>query len=168
MDFTRYAYISIGANLPGDAGHPLETVKQAITRLAAFSDAPLLISPCFESDPKDCPPGSPQYCNAVTGLVPRKGTTASDLLAGLQALETEFGRHRSGLLNEARTLDLDIVTFPGESSNTPELMLPHPRAHERRFVLEPWIALTGAGYILQGRSLGQWLQACTDPPLQKL
>lgn len=75
--------------------------------------------------------------NAVVGLVPREGETPESLLAKLQMLEKEFGRTPKKVLNEARPLDLDLIAFGDETRNTPELTLPHPRAHLRRFVLEP-------------------------------
>jgi 2-amino-4-hydroxy-6-hydroxymethyldihydropteridine diphosphokinase len=59
------------------------------------------------------------------------------LLAKLQSLEKEFGRQPKKVLNEARPLDLDLIAFGQETRNTPELVLPHPRAVERRFVLQP-------------------------------
>jgi len=168
LDCTRYAFISLGANLPGTAGHPLDTIKTAIEALRGFSAEPLLVSVPVESDPKDCPPGSPRYCNAVVGLLPDRYPNAMELLLDLQMLENRYGRQRTGLLNEARSLDLDILVFPGQTSATSTLMLPHPRAHERRFVLEPWITLVGEGFLLQGQPLGQWLSQCTDPPLLQL
>jgi 2-amino-4-hydroxy-6-hydroxymethyldihydropteridine diphosphokinase len=75
--------------------------------------------------------------NAVVGLVPREGETAETLLAKLQALEKAFGRRPKQVLNEPRPLDLDLIAFGNETRATPELTLPHPRAHERRFVLQP-------------------------------
>jgi 2-amino-4-hydroxy-6-hydroxymethyldihydropteridine diphosphokinase len=163
-----FAFLSIGANLPSSAGSPVDTLKRAVEELRDLSDASLMVSPFYESDPKDCPPGSPRYCNAVIGLAPPRHIGAIDLLLQLQEIESEFGRVRSGVVNEARTLDLDILTFPGTTSGTKQLTLPHPRAHERRFVLEPWIALVGPYWLLAGCTLGAWLSACTDPPLVEI
>lgn len=165
---SAYAFLSIGANLPGEAGSPLSTLKRAVEVLRGLSDASLLLSPYYESDPKDCPPGSPRYCNAVVGLLPRAGESALTLLLQLQRIEADFGRVRSGIVNEARTLDLDILTFPDTESNTKELTLPHPRAHERRFVLEPWIEVVGRKWLLRQRTLGEWLDECRDPPLVEI
>jgi 2-amino-4-hydroxy-6-hydroxymethyldihydropteridine diphosphokinase len=163
-----FAFLSIGANLPGDAGHPLATLKHAVEVLRALSAAPLIVSPYYESDPKDCPPGSPRYCNAVVALMPRADETALSLLLKLQRIEIDFGRTRSGVVNEARTLDLDLLTFPRTTSDTAQLTLPHPRAHERRFVLEPWIAIVGKDWSFKQRTLGEWLADCGDPPLLKI
>lgn len=164
--FSDYAFISLGANLPGTDGNPADTIKAVLPQLQALSDSVLLISALYTSDPKDCPPGSPLYSNAVVGLVPRIAETPQSLLAKMQQLEAEYGRVRSGVINEARTLDFDLLVFRSEASTTPALILPHPRAHERRFVLEPWQAIAGAAYILQGKTLAQWLLLCKDPALR--
>jgi 2-amino-4-hydroxy-6-hydroxymethyldihydropteridine diphosphokinase len=160
------AFVALGANLPFGGGDPASTLLAVLPALQQLSTAPLRVSPFYESDPKDCPPGSPRYINAVVGLQPLAGTTAEALLLQLQELEQRFGRVRSGVINEARTLDLDLLAFGQEQRNTVFLTLPHPRAHERRFVLEPWIRVAGAEYRLAGRSLQAWLDECRDPPLQ--
>ncbi|MDR0780619.1 MAG: 2-amino-4-hydroxy-6-hydroxymethyldihydropteridine diphosphokinase [Pseudomonadales bacterium] len=167
-DLSRCAFVALGANLPSAAGTPLTTLQRAVDALRAHSAAPPVVSPYYESDPKDCPPLSPRYCNAVVALWPRADETALSLLLKLQRIEADFGRVRSSLVNAARTLDLDLLTFPNASSNTTQLTLPHPRAHERRFVLEPWIAIAGAAWPLHQRTLGQWLEACGDPPLLRV
>jgi len=68
---------------------------------------------------------------------PRPGETPESLLVKLQALEREFGRVPKRVRNEPRSLDLDIVAFGTETRSSPELTLPHPRAHRREFVLGP-------------------------------
>src|SRR5208282_4352327 len=73
----------------------------------------------------------------VVGLVPRAGETPESLLKKLHVLEKEFGLRPRTVLNEPRPLDLDLIAFGAEKRNSPELTLPHPRAHERRFVLQP-------------------------------
>lgn len=106
-------------------------------RLQDLSDEPLRKSRLIETAPVDCPPGSPNFVNAAVSLVPRKGETPESLLAKLQYLEKEFGRTPKVVLNEPRPLDLDLIAFGNEIRATPQLTLPHPRAHLRRFVLEP-------------------------------
>jgi 2-amino-4-hydroxy-6-hydroxymethyldihydropteridine diphosphokinase len=80
-------------------------------------------------------PPQPDYLNAVlliqTGLPPR------DLLDAIHAIEAGFGRVRAERFGP-RTLDIDIISYQGQVSDDPELTLPHPRAHERLFVLLPW------------------------------
>ena len=128
-----HAFIALGGNL----GDPRATVREAMERLAAFSSAPLLCSSLWRSTPVDCPPGSPDFINAVVALTPLPHFTPESLLAELQAIEREFGRRPKLVLNEARPLDLDLIAWGNEVRNTPTLTLPHPRAHLRRFVLQP-------------------------------
>ena len=134
--FQRYAFISLGANLDSAFGSPSESICYALTLIAEFSEDPLLISSLLETEPFDCPPGSPNFINAVAGLIPNPIETPLSLLKRLQSIENKVGRTRSGLLNEARVLDLDLITFKNESCATAELTLPHPRACQRKFVLE--------------------------------
>jgi 2-amino-4-hydroxy-6-hydroxymethyldihydropteridine diphosphokinase len=119
-------------------------------RLQEFSDQPLVKSSLLETTPVDCPPGSANFVNAVVGLTPRAGETPESLLRRLRELENEFGRVPKKILNEARPLDLDIISFGNEIRATAELILPHPRAHLRRFVLEP-LAEIAPDLILPGR-----------------
>jgi 2-amino-4-hydroxy-6-hydroxymethyldihydropteridine diphosphokinase len=162
------AFVALGANLSSLQGDPLRTLKSALAELALLSSEELQVSPFYKSDPKDCPPDSPVYINAVARLVPLPGEDPFSLLQKLQNIETRFGRVRSGILNEARTLDLDLLTFGQQQLATEVLVLPHPRAHARRFVLEPWLTLVGAQWPLHGSTLGEWLHQCSDPPLIRL
>jgi 2-amino-4-hydroxy-6-hydroxymethyldihydropteridine diphosphokinase len=127
------AIIAIGSNL-GDSHH---IMSQIIPRLQDFSDQPLLKSALWQTAPVDCPPGSPLFVNAVVALLPRELETPESLLTALQNLEREFGRRPKKILNEARPLDLDLIAFGTQARATASLTLPHPRAHERRFVLQP-------------------------------
>ncbi len=127
------AFVALGSNL----GDSVNLLRAAMARLEALSAAPLRRSSLWRSAPVDCPSGSPDFINAVVGLVPRAGLVPESLLAELQALEREFGRQPKQLLNEARPLDLDLIAWGGEVRNTPTLILPHPRAHLRHFVLCP-------------------------------
>jgi 2-amino-4-hydroxy-6-hydroxymethyldihydropteridine diphosphokinase len=131
--YSGWAIISLGSNL----GESRVTIISAMERLRELSDEPLLKSSLYETVPVDCPPGSPMFVNAVVGLIPRAGETPESLLEKLQALEKEFGRRQKKILNEPRLLDLDLIAFGDETRRTTKLVLPHPRAHERRFVLEP-------------------------------
>jgi len=108
-----------------------------MARLQRFSDRPILKSSLWQTSPVNCPPGSPTFVNAVVGLVPRAGETPESLLKKLRRLEKEFGHRPRKVLNEPRPLDLDLIAFGAETRNSPELLLPHPCAHERRFVLQP-------------------------------
>lgn len=122
-----------------------------MARLQKFSDQPVLITSLWQTSPVDCPPGSPKFVNAVVGFKPKKNETPESLLQKLRALEKEFGRASKKVLNEPRSLDLDLIAFGTETRNSPELILPHPRAHLRRFVLQP-LGEIAPDLILPGQS----------------
>lgn len=112
-------------------------VLEAMARLQRFSDQPIRRSSLWQTSPVNCPPGSPVFVNAVVGFIPQSGETPESLLEKLQLLERDFGRRPRQILNEPRPLDLDLIAFGSEIRSSPELTLPHPRAHRRRFVLQP-------------------------------
>lgn len=143
---SQLAFVALGSNL----GESQRILKLALARLQDFSSGLLLKSASWQTTPVDCPPGSPPFLNAVAGLVPFAGETPETLLAKLQALEREFGRPPKKVLNEARPLDLDLIAFGTEVRDTSALTLPHPRAHERRFVLQPLCEIA-ADLILSGQ-----------------
>jgi 2-amino-4-hydroxy-6-hydroxymethyldihydropteridine diphosphokinase len=124
---------------------------RAMERLQELSSQPLAKSSLLETKPIDCPPGSPNFVNAVVGLIPHGDETPESLLRKLQRLEKEFGRTPKKVLNEARPLDLDIIAFGNEVRATADLTLPHPRAHVRQFVLQP-LAEIAPGLILPGQT----------------
>jgi 2-amino-4-hydroxy-6-hydroxymethyldihydropteridine diphosphokinase len=127
------AFIALGSNLGDSRG----IILQAMKRLQYFSDQPILKSSLWETAPVDCPPGSPMFVNAAVGLQPRAEETPVSLLAKLRKIEKEFGRQPKKILNESRTLDLDLIAFGNQTRDSQKLTLPHPRAHVRRFVLQP-------------------------------
>lgn len=125
--------IALGSNL----GNSREIIFQASARLQELSTEPLLKSSLWQTTPVDCPPDSPLFVNAVVALIPFPNETPESLLEKLQQLEKEFGRKPKKVLNESRPLDLDLIAFGSEIRASEKLTLPHPRAHERRFVLQP-------------------------------
>ncbi|MFB7590291.1 2-amino-4-hydroxy-6-hydroxymethyldihydropteridine diphosphokinase [Streptomyces sp. NPDC056169] len=129
----RWAVLALGANL----GNRLETLQGAVDALA---DTPGLrvkaVSPVYETEPWGVEPGSqPSYLNAVT-LV-KTTLPPSSLLERAHAVEEAFHRVREERWG-SRTIDVDIITYADVVSEDPVLTLPHPRAHERAFVLAPW------------------------------
>ena len=123
--------LSVGANL----GDRLGTLQGCVQAIARLPDTDVLaISPLYQTAPVGGPP-QPDYLNAVlliqTGLPPRA------LLQQVNGIEARFGRVRAERFGP-RTLDIDIIDYDGQVSDDPELTLPHPRAHERAFVLLPW------------------------------
>lgn len=143
-------FIGVGSNIGADAEGPAEVVKRAIHALESLSDLPLAVSSLWASEPIDCPPGSPSFINAVVALRSRQ-CDALEVLRVLQNIEEGFGRTRSGVVNEARTLDLDLLSFANVELATSILTLPHPRLHLRRFVLAPLQELA-ATLVLPGFS----------------
>jgi 2-amino-4-hydroxy-6-hydroxymethyldihydropteridine diphosphokinase len=140
-------FIALGSNL----GDSRRVILEAMTRLQNLSDQPILKSSLWQSSPVDCPPGSPMFVNAVVGLEPRPGETPESLLEELRRLENEFGRQPRKILNEPRPLDLDLIAFGPETRHESELVLPHPRAHLRRFVLQPLNEIA-PDLVLRGQS----------------
>jgi 2-amino-4-hydroxy-6-hydroxymethyldihydropteridine diphosphokinase len=143
-----WACVALGSNLGDSAG----LLRSAMDCLQGWSDRPARCSGLYESSPVDCPPGSPRFLNAVVALQPRPDDTPEAWLDRLQAIEREFGRKPKQVANEARPLDLDLVMFGRERRSGPRLVLPHPRAHLRRFVLTP-LAEIAPALVLPGQSV---------------
>jgi 2-amino-4-hydroxy-6-hydroxymethyldihydropteridine diphosphokinase len=127
------AVISLGSNV----GDRLDLIQSAVDALA---DTPGLkvkaVSPVYETEPWGVEPGSqPPYFNAV--VIVRTTLPPSSLLERGHAIEEALERVRDERW-EPRTIDVDIVAYQGVVSDDPLLTLPHPRAHERAFVLVPW------------------------------
>ncbi|MEU4796445.1 2-amino-4-hydroxy-6-hydroxymethyldihydropteridine diphosphokinase [Streptomyces sp. NPDC023327] len=127
------AVIALGSNL----GNRLETLQGAVD---ALEDTPGLrvkaVSPVYETEPWGVDPGTqPSYFNAV--VVVKTTLPPASLLERAQAVEEAFHRVRDERWGP-RTLDVDIVAYADVVSDDPALTLPHPRAHERAFVLAPW------------------------------
>jgi 2-amino-4-hydroxy-6-hydroxymethyldihydropteridine diphosphokinase len=141
------SYVALGSNL----GDSRRIILDAMARLQIISGRPLLKSSLWQTTPVDCPPNSPLFVNAVVGFMPQKNETPESLLQKLRALEKEFGRTTKKVMNEPRTLDLDLIAFGTETRNSPELILPHSRAHLRRFVLQPLSEIT-PDLILPGQN----------------
>ena len=149
------AIIALGSNL----GDSASLLRGAMARLQQCSHHPLLKSSLWQTAPVDCPPGSPPFVNAVVALRPRAEETPESLFEKLQALEQEFGRRPGSIRNAPRPLDLDLIAFGQETRATPHLTLPHPRAHHRRFVLQP-LSQIAPDFVFAGP--GQTVSALLD------
>jgi 2-amino-4-hydroxy-6-hydroxymethyldihydropteridine diphosphokinase len=163
---SKLAIVALGSNL----GDSRRIISETMARLQTFSDRPILKSSLWQTSPVDCPPGSPMFLNAVVGLEPQEGETPESLLQKLRSLEKEFGRRPKKVLNEPRPLDLDLIAFGSETRDTPELVLPHPRAHLRRFVLQP-LSEIAPDLVLpgQGKTIAQRLaELSSDEVLKRL
>jgi len=127
----RPVVLAVGSNL----GDRLGTLQECVTAIGRLPDTDVLaISPVYQTAPVGGPP-QPDYLNAVLAVA--TGLPPADLLAALHGIEASFGRVRKERFGP-RTLDIDIISYAGELSDDPALTLPHPRAHERAFVLAPW------------------------------
>lgn len=135
----RGAVIALGANL----GDRLGTLSAAVRAVAAIDGLRILrVSPIVETDPIG--PEQPDYLNAV--LLARTRLAPASLLRQLHRIEADFGRVRETRWG-ARSLDLDLIQVGDLVSDTPTLTLPHPRARERAFVLQPWLSADPAAAL---------------------
>jgi 2-amino-4-hydroxy-6-hydroxymethyldihydropteridine diphosphokinase len=125
------AVVAMGSNIP-----PRRAAVRTGLRHLAHTDGVRLVatSPLRETDPVDAPPGSGLFINGACLL--DTVLDAHTLLSRLLEIEVRTGRERS-VRNAPRTLDLDLVLFGAAVIDTEDLIVPHPRAHERAFVLEP-------------------------------
>jgi 2-amino-4-hydroxy-6-hydroxymethyldihydropteridine diphosphokinase len=138
------AYVGLGANL----GDRERTLRAAVDALAEEDGIQVIVvSTLRETDPVGVG-GQPRFLNGVVEL----DTTlaARELLDRLLAIEQRFGRVRIAAEHGPRTLDLDLLLYGDEELDEPGLTVPHPRLHERRFVLEPLSELA-PGLFVPGR-----------------
>jgi 2-amino-4-hydroxy-6-hydroxymethyldihydropteridine diphosphokinase len=152
--------IALGSN-QGDRLGFIERAIEAIRLLATPKTAPFLVSPVYETAPVDCPPGSSPFLNAIVecDLV----GPPSDTLAALQQIEVAFGRPAVRETNSPRPIDLDLLYMDDLVICEHNLVLPHPRIAQRRFVLEPLAAIR-PDLILPGQSVpvSKLLAQCPD------
>jgi len=123
------AVIALGSNL-GDRELNIDSAVAEIAKIIEVTH----LSTNHETDPVGGP-DQPKYLNAV--LIGESLLTPEELLKALLAIESRLGRVRE-IHWGPRTIDLDLIIVDNEKIHSPDLVLPHPRAHERRFVLEPW------------------------------
>ena len=143
----KMVYVALGSNL----GESVLTLRMAAARISDWSLEKVIGSSLWETEPLNCPPGSPSFINAVMGLNPKQEMSPESLLVDLLELEMQIGRERSGLVNEPRKIDLDLISFGMETRNAESLILPHPRVFERQFVLSP-LKEIAPDFILPGQN----------------
>ena len=139
------AYVGLGSNL----GNRERTIRRALDALAAEPDVRVVaVSNLIDTEPVG-PVEQPRFLNGVVEL--ETTLAARDLLALLLEVERRFGRRREGVPPQGpRTLDLDLLVYGQAEIVEPGLHLPHPRLHERRFVLEP-LAEVSPGLEVPGK-----------------
>lgn len=138
----RQAVLALGSNL----GERIARLQGAV---AALEDTPevniVSVSSVYETEPIDTPEGSGKFLNAVVLL--DSTLTVHTLLERAQAIEDAFGGRDRSEPNAPRTLDVDLIMVGDRICDDETLTLPHPRAHERGFVLVPWMEIDPEGEI---------------------
>jgi 2-amino-4-hydroxy-6-hydroxymethyldihydropteridine diphosphokinase len=142
------AVVALGANI----GNPKEQMDLAVAMLRESTDV-IAVSSYYSTKPVGGPE-QPDYINAVCIL--ESDLPATDLLAVLQGIEKSLGRERIVQWGP-RTIDLDLIQYGSLLSAAAELELPHPRAHERRFVLEPWCEIEPDAILLTHGKISELL-----------
>jgi 2-amino-4-hydroxy-6-hydroxymethyldihydropteridine diphosphokinase len=128
----RRCVLAVGSNL----GDRLNNLQGAVSSLADTPEVWVTaVSPVYETAPVDAPDGSADFLNAV--VLADTTLSARTLLERAHAVEDAYGRERVET-NGPRTLDVDLIVVGDRRAAEPDLVLPHPRAHERAFVLAPW------------------------------
>lgn len=154
------AYVALGANL-GDAR---ATVRAALQALDGLAGTRLVRSSAlYRSAPVDAT--GPDFINAVAEVATALAPEA--LLDALQAVELRFGRERP-YRNAPRTLDLDLLLHGSTRLQTPRLVLPHPRLHQRAFVLVPLVELAPELVLPGGEPIAAWLPQVADQQIERL
>ncbi len=153
-------FVGLGANL----GAAAASVRAALTQLGGLPETSLVAaSALYCSAPFEA--AGPDYVNAVAEL--RSTLEPADLLTQLQGLEQRFGRQRPHR-NAPRTLDLDLLFYGVRQIAGPLLTLPHPRAHQRAFVLAPLVELAPNWRLRDGRTAAEALAALVADPAQRV
>jgi 2-amino-4-hydroxy-6-hydroxymethyldihydropteridine diphosphokinase len=157
----RACFIALGANL----GDPVATVNAAIIALRQLPRTRFVAASSLY---RTAPVGlrhQPDFINAVVAL--DAVSPAPTLLDDLFDIEARFGRSRS-VKNAPRTLDLDLLLYGNETSDDPLLTLPHPRLHERAFVLAPLAEIAPELFIPGRGAVRELLARCADQQIEKL
>lgn len=126
------AYIGVGSNL-GDRLGNLRKAKRLLSEKPGFEE--IRTSPFYETEPVGGPADSPKYLNGVWEI--KTGLSPAEMLEALRDIENTFGRTRE-YADAPRTLDLDLLVWGDMVLDEGDLKLPHPRMHERFFVMKPF------------------------------
>ena len=155
------AYVGIGSNLD----QPADQVRRALQELGTIRDTQLRAqSSLYRSAPVGHA-AQPDFVNAVAAL--ETGLAADELLVELKAIEKRHGRERS-FKDAPRTLDLDLLLFGNATLRSADLILPHPRMHERAFVLEPLLEIAPDAAIPGHGAARERLAQCAGQRVQRM
>jgi 2-amino-4-hydroxy-6-hydroxymethyldihydropteridine diphosphokinase len=163
------AYIGLGSNLSGNHNgqlfSPQAQLEQAVLSLRAHHRIDVLKQSSFYQTAAIGPGQQPDYINAVVQL--QTSLKPIELLDLLQSIENQQGRERT-IRWGARTLDLDILLYDQHTENSQRLILPHPRMHERSFVLAPLAELAPQVTLADGKNIAELLANCSMQGIVKL
>ena len=140
-------FLGLGANL----GDRLATLQQAVDLLAARGVRTIASSRVWATAPVGGPPDQPEFLNVVVEIDPAE-MAPKEVLAAANAVEAELGRVRDVRWGP-RTIDIDVLLWGGLTSDDPSLTIPHPRMHERAFVVMPLLDLDPDARLPDGRRL---------------
>ena len=156
------AYVGLGSNL----ADPAVQVRSAMAALASLAETRVEVcSSLFRSAPVGLRE-QPDFINAVCRVYTRLAPVA--LMHNLLEIESSHGRVRAGAKGGPRTLDLDLLLYGNESIQSAELTLPHPRLHERAFVLYPLLELEPDLVILGHGAVRDFLAGCAGQQVERL
>ena len=152
--------IGLGGNV-GDVLETFRRAREALAQLGAVTSAPL-----YRTAPIG--PAQPPYLNSAA-RVQWEVASAGELIATVLEIERMLGRDRRGEERWGpRTIDLDVLLWGERAERTPQLEVPHPRLHERRFALRPLIALVGEDFVVRGETLGAHEARVLDQEIEEL
>lgn len=157
-------YVALGANL----GDPVATVRAAISALCGLPDCRMVAESSLYCTAPVGLKHQPDFINAVVAI--DTVLPAPTLMSLLFRMEEKFGRQRTpnGARNLARTLDLDLLLYGDQTDTNPALTLPHPRMHERAFVLAPLAEIAPDTKIPGYASVAELLASCHDQRIERL
>lgn len=158
--------VSLGSNLPYLNRSPRQLVLAAMESLRRIS-IESRASSLYLSEPIDCPADAEDFINGAMLLRVAEKTSAHEFLRVMQGVEADYGRQRGKLQNQARTLDIDIISYGNQEVESPDLILPHPRAMQRRFVLMP-LAEIDPEIVLPGQSANIAQLLAGLPPVENV
>lgn len=156
------AYIGLGSNL----NNPVQQISQACIEISALPNCTVTARSSLYQSQAIGVANQPDYVNAALAL--QTTLSAAVLLNLLQQIENQHQRDRSGPKWGARTLDLDLLLFGQQVSNTAQLQLPHPEITRRNFVLLPLLEIAPDLVLPNGQALKNYLPSCPPNPLHKI